>query len=731
MSDITGSTPLPKPVQSVSHGTDKATAVAKDKQQADTQTREENSRDQRKPQQQETVHGRDPAVSISASAAHLHVGEELKQKVSIIDSEGRPIIETGTATFALRPDAGLKVGDDVTLIVKDAGKQVTADLLLRNGAIIDPPIRLNLVVIALHSVEPATPRQEATNSTVTPNYKPSYNFTGPKVTTTAVTETETLARVMARGAPPSYGLPQKTPETDLAQSPNSRNTTNLSALISTQQGAGTVVKQPGDAAQIPALNQQVIGQASAQSNHLIPQSTLTEVTSLATPGTTPTGLGAFIPAISLSGSAVNIQLLDPSVSKVSPAEVASVISVRQLTSQDAKALPVAVAALGNTSALAHVETSKGSFVVSQASTNSLAGELIRISSTQTHPSVPQSTALPTYAARLQGPHAPTASTVQIQLPTANTAANPLQNNTTVSAVHITRAFLTPEGPKSDIRLETALGDISLTLPNNLRPAVGATVAILPPPQVIDSQVAQAVPLAGSAISAVSISQWPSFEQAYDLLQSVAPAGAQAMSARTTQGGPKVANSAMFLLSALGGGNTSSWLGKAAEGALANRNPQLLDLLKDDIGRLFSIAADTSGEWRALLLPFDAKNQDMPMLAFLFGHGSSVDPEQHKQGQQPDENSDDELKRFVLEVQFSVLGSVQLDGSIRGKRFDLMVRSQQQFSPALTQDTSELFSHALAAGAFTGSLGFSVEQAFPVDVSAVLEKMSPDQQRQLT
>ena len=204
-----------------------------------------------------------------------------------------------------------------------------------------------------------------------------------------------------------------------------------------------------------------------------------------------------------------------------------------------------------------------------------------------------------------------------------------------------------------------------------------------------------------------------------------------MATRTAQGGPKVANSAMFLLSALGGGNASSWLGKAAEGALADRNPQLLDLLKDDIGRLFSIAADTSGEWRALLLPFDAKSQDMPMLAFLFGHGASVDPDQHKQGQHPGENRDDDLKRFVLEVQFSVLGSVQLDGSIKGNRFDLMVRSQQQFSPALTQDTSELFSQALAAGAFTGSLGFSVEQAFPVDVSAVLEKMSPDQQRQLT
>ncbi|MEX0299007.1 MAG: hypothetical protein AB3N28_08040, partial [Kordiimonas sp.] len=462
-------------------------------------------------------------------------------------------------------------------------------------------------------------------------------------------------------------------------------------------------------------------------------STLTEVSAPTTTQSYSAGLSQSISALSLTGKPVTFQILDPSISKVSPAEVASVISVKPLTPQAAKSLPVAAAALGNTNALVHVETNKGAYVINQASANGLVGELIRVSSATDTPSAQANRELPTYSARLHPTHAQSSQAVQIQLPSGEATTNPQNNSTTVTAVHIVRAFLTPDGPRSDVRLETPAGDISLTLPNSVRPAAGDAVAILPQRQIAEQTAAQPNSSAVVNLPPVSISQWPSFEQAYDILQSVAPFGAEAlqsMASRTAQGGPKLANSAMFLLSALGAGNKANWLGKTAESALGERSPQLLDLLKEDISRLFNIASDTSGEWRALLLPFDAKNQDMPMLAFLFSHGSQVDPDKHNRDQYPEDDEQDEEKRFVLEVQFSVLGPVQLDGSIKGSRFDLIVRSQTQFSPSLTQDTSELFSQALSAGAFTGSLGFSVEETFPVDVNAVLEKMSPEQQPQL-
>lgn len=727
MSDITGGQPIPKAVQSVSHGTDRASGVAKDRQQANEQTKEEAGKDGKKAPQHETLQARDPAVSISASAAHLRIGEELKQKVASVDPEGRPIIVTETATFALRPDAGLKPGDDVILVVKDTSKQLTADLLRHNGSTVDPPIRLNLVVIALHQLEPAkTEVKDTTNPAAASAYKPTRPVIGARVTTTE-TETDILARVLARKAGGSAStVSSSLSNTNQHTVPTPSAQSNLSALIAAQQNntsaaKGTFQTSPANA---PLLNQPSV------SDHILPSSTLTDITAPTTGALL--GLGANIPAISSAGQNVNIQLLDPSISKVSPAEVASVSVVRPLTPQDAKALPVAVTSLGNTSALAHVETSKGVFILNQTVADTLAGELIRVTPNSAAPTATAPNAVPVYNAKLIGAAQNAPRNVQIQFLDQQTPqASTPQNVTTVTAVHITRAFLTASGPQSDIRLETPLGDLTMTLPNHIRPAAGVPIALLPLPMTQAAFVS--TDMMTAAASGLTTTQWPSLEQAYSLLQSTGMAGAEAfqsLSERSAQGGAKLANSTMFLLSALGGGSASHWIGSAAEKILGERNPQLLDLLKEDIRRLFTLSSDTSGEWRALMLPFEARSQDMPILTLLFGQGHEVDPDKHNKDGQTPEEKDNELKRFVLEVQFSVLGPVQLDGTIKGNRFDLIVRSERQFPARLTQDTSELFSQALAASAFTGSLGFSVEENFPVNVADVVGKMSPASHQQL-
>ena len=56
---------------------------------------------------------------------------------------------------------------------------------------------------------------------------------------------------------------------------------------------------------------------------------------------------------------------------------------------------------------------------------------------------------------------------------------------------------------------------------------------------------------------------------------------------------------------------------------------------------------------------------MPLIALLFGHGPHVDPDRQHGGQYQDQDDEkDELQRFILEVQFTVLGAVQLDGARR-------------------------------------------------------------------
>jgi hypothetical protein len=65
------------------------------------------------------------------------------------------------------------------------------------------------------------------------------------------------------------------------------------------------------------------------------------------------------------------------------------------------------------------------------------------------------------------------------------------------------------------------------------------------------------------------------------------------------------------------------------------------------------------------------------------------------------------------VNFAALGAFQLDGLIRGKRFDLMIRSRSRLSRNQRQDIINIFENALEVGGATGALEFRTVEVFPV------------------
>jgi len=817
MSDIAGP-PIPKPVSAASHGTDRLARSSKDPNQTPRQATDDSGENKSKSEQREHVQVRDPAVSISASAAHLKVDEQLKEQVREIDSEGRPIIVTETATFALRPDAGLRPGDDVILQVKETGKQVAADLLRHNQRIIDPPIRLSLIVIAVHAptgssaegLPDAPPTDKLEGA-----YRPSMSQSASAVSTARApklpTETEALAKVMARSTtsfevnPNSSGVADnpdplvKSNSSDLATLIAAQQSTPAAPSITTRTGAPSVpqaaspppgspqVSTPQTSAAIFSAQQTSQAQGPtdapvnpfaplATSTHIIQPSPLTEPVSASTtklaqpvqaatsapasspgismattaipgqtasptaaqmataaqaPGTTSAaGLGPPITAVSIAGIQAQIQLMDPSISQVTPAEVAEVRSVQPLSPGEARNLPFSAQVLGN-EALARVETNQGTFVLPQKAADTLAGEMIRVSQIETAPKEAIAAAsepkaqVPSFGARLTSPGTQGGRQVQIQFAPpsqqAAMAANTGQSHilTTVDAVHTLRAFLTGDGPKSDLKIDTPFGTLTTTLAAAARPSIGDTVVILP------TKIASTAPIlsAGAdaaATATIGASSWPSFEQAYALVQSGVPAAATALNARSAQGGPKLLNSMMFLMAALKGGNPSSWLGAKAEQAIGSQNSGLLNMLKDELGRLFNAGTETASEWRSMLLPFDTRAPDMPMLAALFSQQNTVDPDgEHDGGGTPDNGEKDQ--RFIIEVQFSMLGPIQLDGLVRSNRFDLTLWSNKTLPGALIQDTGDLFAAALAANGFNGALRFRESDTFPVDVEAILQK----------
>jgi len=84
-------------------------------------------------------------------------------------------------------------------------------------------------------------------------------------------------------------------------------------------------------------------------------------------------------------------------------------------------------------------------------------------------------------------------------------------------------------------------------------------------------------------------------------------------------------------------------------------------------------------------------------------------QQPGEGEEGDENP---ATRFVIELELSHLGGLQLDGLVQEKRFDLILRSREAIPEPMRQDLTEIMGDSLGSTGFEGSLVFEAG-AFPV------------------
>lgn len=747
MSDITGP-PLPKVVDPASR-TGKAGSVSKDPHRPDTQARNDKGDTSSKNEQADHLRGREPAVSIAASAAHLEVGEHLKEKVRKIDYEGRPIIVTEEATFALRPDAGLKPGDDVKLEIVAAGKKVAADLLEKNGHNIDPPIRLALIVIAIHSH--ASPPAIDDEASPLPQNAPSYAPQGFKPRQPTVTQaqaqdalTEVLLPKASRvipapaGAPPAETTRNQPATSTVAPTASEYVRQGLTARSSSEDLATLIASQQSSSVPTkgyvsPPFAAKAGLPPSAAPHHLIPQSPLTEIQANLTIDD-QTGLGTPVKVFSITGQPHTLQVIDPAVSSVPPQLVAEVQAVRPLPSEQAKTIPLPITAFDNSTAtLAVVDTDKGAFVTALGDANALVGSLVKVAPVEDEARAVQTPPSQTYKAKLL----PTGKAEQrpVSVSIQNAAEAPQNVGVKIKAVHTVRAFLSQNGPMSDLRLETARGDLLITLPNTARPFPNDIVQFweeaarspAAPLSATSAPSGSGSLAASTALATVGAHSWPTLEQSFATIAGASPEAASELAGRSASTGGKLTNSLMFFLSAAGRGGPDAWLGQEAERVLAQQNRGLLETLKGELSRLMGAAADTTADWRPILLPMDMRSNDMPLIAMLLGQPHRpLDQDSHRGGRDGGHAEDgEETQRFVMEVQFSVLGPLQLDGLINGHQFDLAMRSRISLPTEFKQEAKHLFDSALAASGFSGQLSVIENTEFPVDVEEVLAQSLAD------
>ena len=282
--------------------------------------------------------------------------------------------------------------------------------------------------------------------------------------------------------------------------------------------------------------------------------------------------------------------------------------------------------------------------------------------------------------------------------------------TALSHTHIT-GVVTGATPDGGLLVNTANGMLALDTRAALLPGTQISFTALPEPAATGLPQAGAsaeiatMALTSQPISAVSefAVGWPALREAIVLLQAAEPPIAQQVLNNVVPGANSQMTAGMLLfMSALRGGDVRSWLGSEAERVLERLGRRdLLARLAGDFQQMSRVAdMPVVGDWRALMFPFFDGHDLQQIWAF------------YRELKREQEDNERNALRFVVELELSALGDLQLDGLVNERRFDLIVRSRTDLTDTVRQDIVKIFEESLGATGMTGTLTFSSGQAFP-------------------
>ncbi len=252
-------------------------------------------------------------------------------------------------------------------------------------------------------------------------------------------------------------------------------------------------------------------------------------------------------------------------------------------------------------------------------------------------------------------------------------------------------------------VQTPAGTMTLSTSTPL-PA-GSTLTVEVAARPVFSAAPQAPALNPSEAMIVS-RDWPVLREAVAALQRSDPAAARQLTHDVIpQPGVRLAAGILFLLAALRGGGVRGWLGDSVARALQRAKPDVLSRLGDDFSGMERMAEEGAArEWRVVLIPLHTGAGIEQIRLLLRRHG------------EPAEDTEEGAKggvRFILDVELSRMGRLQLDGLVRGgkARFDLMVRSARPLSAPMREDIRQIFHESTEATGTTGVIAF---QSMPAD-----------------
>ncbi len=176
----------------------------------------------------------------------------------------------------------------------------------------------------------------------------------------------------------------------------------------------------------------------------------------------------------------------------------------------------------------------------------------------------------------------------------------------------------------------------------------------------------------------------------------------------------LAPSALFFIAALRSGDVQNWLSeKTIETLKRAGKSDIIKKINTEFSHIMRANSEqATQEWRALSLPLAWQNEI---------HKAVIHYRKEDNNQTNDSENSGSKTRFVMDLNLSNIGKIQLDGLFvdsnkAGKRLDLILRSEDNFSESMKMEMRAKFKDALNDIKFTGDLNFQSNKNSWVNIS---------------
>ncbi len=291
---------------------------------------------------------------------------------------------------------------------------------------------------------------------------------------------------------------------------------------------------------------------------------------------------------------------------------------------------------------------------------------------------------------------------------STTGGLPPSGSTTLSVGQSVTGIVTSTTALGQTIVQTHAGPINLSTPTAL-PA-GTTVVFVVDDPLSNSLSNRAPQLsAGSAEVIMETHKWGELDDAVRTLSENHPTlGQQVVNVILPKADATLAANILLLISAIRGGDIRNWFGDAPVRALQRIRPELMAKLSDDFGQLSRLADDTpSNDWRSYPVPFFNGTEIDQIRLFIKRKGDD----------DPDDAEDAQGTRFIIDLDLSHMGRLQLDGLVKtqNKRFDLIIRTDNPLPAEVQNQIRTIFVSAIEQTSHLGGLSFQSAPANFLDI----------------